>query len=79
MSERLSGHTLLISLIANPIRHSLSSTMHNEAFAKLGLDYAYLAFEVGEKELKGAVEGIRNLGIRGSNVSMLNKQKLFRY
>lgn len=76
MTERLDGHTLLISLIATPIRHSLSPTMHNEAFAKLGLDYAYLAFEVGNEELKDAVQGIRALGIRGSNVSMPNKQAI---
>lgn len=74
MSERLDGHTLLISLLATPIRHSKSPTMHNEAFAKLGLDYAYLAFEVGNEELADAVQGIRAMGIRGSNVSMPNKQ-----
>lgn len=76
MSERLSGHTLLIALIATPIRHSLSPKMHNEAFAKLGLDYAYLAFEVGNEQLADAVQGIRALGIRGSNVSMPNKQTI---
>lgn len=76
VTERLTGHTLLVSLLATPIRHSLSPTMHNEAFAKLGLDYAYLAFEVGNKELKGAVQGIRDLGIVGSNVSMPNKQTI---
>lgn len=79
MTERLSGHTLLISLIATPIRHSMSPTMHNEAFAKLGLDYAYLAFEVGNAELKDTVQGIRAMGIRGSNVSMPNKQEIIQY
>ena len=79
MSERLSGHTLLIGLIATPIRHSLSPKMHNEAFAKLGLDYAYLAFEVGNDELEDAVKGIRALGIRGANVSMPNKQAIIPY
>ena len=76
MTERLTGHTLLIGLMATPIRHSLSPTMHNEAFAKLGLDYAYLAFEVGNEELADAVQGIRALGLRGSNVSMPNKQAI---
>ena len=50
MAERISGHTELIGLIANPIRHSTSPKMHNEAFAKLGLDYVYLAFEVESNE-----------------------------
>ena len=49
MAERITGHTELIGLIATPIRHSSSPRMHNEAFAKLGLDYAYLAFEVGNE------------------------------
>lgn len=75
-TERLSGHTLLIGLMAYPIRHSLSPKMHNEAFAKLGLDYAYLAFEVENKQLADAVNGIRALGLRGSNVSMPNKQAI---
>ncbi|MGT2948143.1 shikimate dehydrogenase [Streptococcus devriesei] len=76
MSERLTGHTLLVSLIATPIRHSMSPTMWNESFAKKGMDYAYLAFEVGNEQLEDAVKGIRALDIKGSNVSMPNKQKI---
>lgn len=74
MSERITGHTLLISLLAYPIRHSMSPTMHNEAFAKLGLDYAYMAFEVGNEQLEDSIQAIRALGIVGSNISMPNKQ-----
>ena len=49
MAERITGHTELIGLMAYPIRHSSSPAMHNEAFATLGLDYAYLAFEVDNR------------------------------
>ncbi|MGT2906676.1 shikimate dehydrogenase [Streptococcus dentiloxodontae] len=76
MAERITGHTLLVSLIATPIRHSMSPTMWNESFAKNGMDYAYLAFEVGNDQLEDAVKGIRALDIKGSNVSMPNKQKI---
>lgn len=79
MSERLSGHTELIGLMAYPIRHSMSPTMHNEAFAKLGLDYAYLAFEVDNSNLQGAVNAIRDLKMPGANVSMPNKIKVCEY
>lgn len=79
MSERISGHTELIGLIATPIRHSKSPKMHNEAFAKLGLDYAYLAFEVGNDELEDAVKGFKALGVRGWNVSMPNKTVIAKY
>lgn len=79
MAERITGHTELIGLIATPIRHSKSPTMHNEAFAKLGLDYAYLAFEVGTEELEDAVKGFKALKVRGYNVSMPNKTVIGQY
>lgn len=79
MSERITGHTELIGLIATPIRHSSSPRMHNEAFAKLGLDYAYLAFEVGEEDLEDTIKGFRAMKVRGSNVSMPNKTIVHKY
>ena len=36
----------------------------------LGLDYAYLAFEVDNSTLEDAVKGLRALKMVGSNVSM---------
>lgn len=79
MAERITGHTELIGLMAYPIRHSSSPAMHNEAFAKLGLDYAYLAFEVDNDSLEDAVKGLRALKMKGSNVSMPNKTVVHKY
>ncbi len=79
MAERITGHTELIGLMAYPIRHSSSPAMHNEAFAQLGLDYAYLAFEVTNETLEDAVKGIRALQLKGSNVSMPNKTVVGQY
>ena len=79
MAERLTGHTELVGLIAYPIRHSSSPAMHNEAFAYLGLDYAYLAFEVDNSTLEDAVKGIRALKLVGSNVSMPDKTVVGKY
>lgn len=79
MAERITGHTELIGLIAYPIRHSSSPAMHNEAFAKLGLDYAYLAFEVDNDTLEDTIKGFRALKVRGSNVSMPNKTVVHKY
>ena len=76
MAERITGHTELIGLMAYPIRHSNSPAMHNEAFAYLGLDYAYLAFEVDNSTLEDAVKGIRALKLVGSNVSCQTKPLL---
>lgn len=76
MTERIDGHTILIGLMAYPIRHSMSPTMHNNAFEKLGLNYAYLAFDVDNERLPKAIDAIRTLDMRGSNISMPNKQKV---
>ena len=70
MSERITGHTELIGLMAYPIRHSSSPAMQNEAFAKLGYDYAYLAFEVDANEIEAGVQALRTLKMRGAKISL---------
>lgn len=79
MELRISGYTQLIGLIATPIRHSISPKMHNAAFAKLGLDYAYLAFEIDPPQLEDTVKGLKAMGIRGFNVSMPYKTSIIDY
>ena len=79
MEKRITGHTELIGLMAYPIRHSSSPAMQTEAFATLGLDYAYLAFEVDNDTLEDAVKGLRALKLKGSNVSMPNKTVVHKY
>lgn len=79
MERRITGYTTLIGLLATPIKHTKSPTMHNEAFSYLGLDYAYLAFEVGNDELEDAVKGLKAMKARGSNVSMPNKTVIHKY
>lgn len=76
MPQRLTGHTQLVGILANPIRHSKSPMMHNTAFEALGLDYAYLAFEVAPEDLADAVRGMKALGVRGFNVSMPYKRAI---
>ena len=79
MKSRISGYTQLIGIIANPIRHSISPKMHNAAFEKLGLDYAYLAFEIDSSQLKDTVYGLKAMGARGFNVSMPYKTAIIDY
>lgn len=59
ITERVTDHTELLTLLAYPIRHSISPTMHNEALKKLGLDYVYVALEVDNSTLEDAVQGLR--------------------
>ncbi|MBP2847885.1 MULTISPECIES: quinate/shikimate dehydrogenase [Dickeya] len=64
----------LIGLMAYPIRHSLSPEMQNKALEEVGLPYTYMAFEVDNTTFPQAIEGLKALKMRGTGVSMPNKQ-----
>ena len=65
-------------MIGDPVRHSLSPVLHNAAFAALGLDWAYLAFEVAEGQAEAAIRGVRALGLAGLSVTMPHKEAVAR-
>lgn len=69
----------LIGLMAYPIRHSLSPEMQNKALEKAGLPYTYMAFEVDNTTFGNAIEGLKALKMRGTGVSMPNKQLACKY
>ena len=73
MSDRITGTTVLTGLLGSPVAHSISPLMHNASFEALGLDYAYLCFDVGTDRLNEAVEGLRAMGARGWNLTMPDK------
>ncbi|PLS04873.1 shikimate dehydrogenase [Neobacillus cucumis] len=77
--EKIDGRTKLVGLLATPIGHSLSPRMHNLGYTLKGLNYSYLAFEVGNSTLEKAVEGMRALHVAGFNVSMPNKMEVIKY
>ncbi len=70
----ITAQTQLCGLLGNPVNHSLSPAIHNVAFEKLGLNFAYLAFPVEAEHLENAIRGIRALGhIRGFSVTIPHK------
>ena len=69
----LSGATTLAGVIGDPVRHSLSPTIHNAAFAACGLDWVYCAFPVPRGRAADALAAMRTLGIAGYSVTMPHK------
>jgi shikimate dehydrogenase len=61
-------------VIGHPVAHSLSPVLHNAAFAEVGLDWAYMAFDVADGDCAGAMQGARALGVRGLSVTMPHKR-----
>jgi shikimate dehydrogenase len=79
MKGMISGKTIICGIIGDPIEHTMSPTMHNNAFKTLGLDYAYVPFKVKGLELKKAIEGVRGLNIRGLNVTIPHKVAVMQF
>ncbi|RJX16122.1 shikimate dehydrogenase [Candidatus Bathyarchaeota archaeon] len=72
----MDGETKIYGVIGDPIGHSLSPTIHNVAFRKLGLNAIYLAFQVKSENLVRAVEGFKALNIQGFNVTIPHKTSI---
>ena len=73
----ISGKTNMVGLIGWPVGHSVSPAMHNAAFAALGLDWCYVPLPVPVEpaaRIGEAVQGVRALGLRGTNVTVPHKQ-----
>ncbi len=72
----VNGATTLVGIIGHPVAHSRSPQMHNAAFAALGMNWAYVPFAVDPDRLEGAVHGLRDLNVRGFNVTIPHKQAI---
>ena len=67
-----------ISVIGNPVSHSLSPIMHNAAFKYLGMGYEYTSVELAPHQLKDFTELARNEYI-GFNVTVPYKTEIIKY
>lgn len=70
----INQYTELYGVIGNPVRHSLGPLMHNAAFSHIGINAVYLAFE--SSDIKGAISGMRSLGIKGMSVTIPYKSTI---
>ena len=73
VSPVINSATRLCAVYGFPIRHSASPAMHNAAFAKLGLNWRYLAFEVHPDNLRAAIAGAKAMQFSGLNLTVPHK------
>ena len=73
----IDANTKICCLIGDPVEHSLSPLIHNAGYQALGINYAYVSFQVSD--IKRAIEGIRGLGIRGVSVTIPHKTSAIKY
>ncbi len=76
---RITGTTRLYALLGSPVAHSLSPAIHNASFAHLGVDAAYVVFDVDAGQTGAAVAALRTLGIAGFNLTMPCKKAVIEH
>jgi len=74
VSPPIGPRTQLCGVILHPAGHTRSPAMHNAAFAALGIDAVYVAFDIAPAGLGEALSGARALGVRQLAVSIPHKQ-----
>jgi len=64
------------AIIGNPIKHSLSPTLHNYWFEKYNIDANYSMIDINEKEIGNVLKKIRDKELSGINITLPYKQKV---
>lgn len=73
----ITGKTKIIGVIGNPIEHSLSPPMHNNAYKQMNMDYVYVAFSVDD--IEKVIESAKTFNIVGLNVTIPYKTQVIAY
>lgn len=66
----------LFCIIGNPIAHSLSPLLQNEAYQFNGIHAHFQAFHIEKEDLETAIRGMKALGIKGFMVTVPYKAKV---
>jgi shikimate dehydrogenase len=74
----ITGETAVAGVVGNPIRHSLSPTLHNAWLAAAGIDGVYVGFDPGASGFERLVNGFRGGAVRGVNVTLPFKEQALR-
>lgn len=68
--REINGKTRTSGLIGNPVEHTMSPMIHNFLAEEMGIDMAYVPFNVEKGQLDAAVKGAYGLNILGCNVTV---------
>ena len=73
---KINSTTQLATLIGHPVSHSFSPYIHNFLAEKYNLNLNYMCCDVEPDSVAEALDGIKALGIIGSNVTIPHKIKV---
>ena len=67
----INSDTVLFVVMGDPVSHSLSPVMHNQAFQEVGYNGVYLAVRI--KDIGAAISGIKNFDVKGASITIPHK------
>jgi len=70
----ITSSTRVLTLLGDPVSHSLSPVIHNAAFAQAGVDGVYVAVRCAADDLVGFMRGLSRAG-GGGNITLPHKEK----
>lgn len=76
---KINGSTKVCGLLAFPVEHSVSPTIHNYLAKKLGINLCYVPLPVKDGDIQTAISGAQSMGFFGMNVSVPYKEKVFSF
>ena len=62
--------TKKFGIIGDPIKHSLSPTLHNYWFNKYNIDATYSILDIQSTELSNVIQKIRTKELSGINITL---------
>lgn len=74
--DRINGQTEVYGVLGDPIEQSLSPTIHNAAFAHLGLNKVMIPFLVPDGQLPAFFQELLWLEMKGCSVTIPHKEAL---
>jgi 3-dehydroquinate dehydratase/shikimate dehydrogenase len=74
--EDINPNTHVLGVIADPIQHSLSPTVHNAALHALKMDIVYVPFRVPREHLEDFMNMARQFSIHGLSVTIPHKETI---
>jgi 3-dehydroquinate dehydratase / shikimate dehydrogenase len=78
-ADKLGPHTRIFGVIADPVAHSKSPSIHNRALHSRRIDAVYLPFRVAPAQLRDWMILAAGLPVSGFSVTIPHKQRIGRY
>jgi 3-dehydroquinate dehydratase/shikimate dehydrogenase len=78
-ADKLTRHSRVFGVIADPVAHSKSPQLHNRAFQSKRIDAVYLPFRVANAALGDWMKLAEGLPVSGFSVTIPHKQRILRY